>query len=386
MKCSAEQFFSIDPDIIVETRAPTFDVFVFLSLSERIVLFSLSGDVISREKVERMKAKGLKAFHVRAEHRASYQQYLALVEQDRLEALRAEHAKKMAEAKNAAPEEKPKAEKVREPEPPPAQEDVKPTPEDLKREFTPEKTPEEVMAGLLKDDPKEQAEAKKESKKMMEKILTGPPKVDATMKQIIDSPETEHATNVAIYSVLFAMGLGQKNQMMLQDIIVAALMHDIGVTQIPTELLATPLVKRQPQQAKAYEAHVMAGIDLLSELDYKPSVRIVTMMTQHHEKFNGTGYPSHIESFRIDEFAQIIAFADLLDTICSGRYDGVERAMTDALKTMSEIEKHSTFPQFFNPDIFKKIMRWLKDSSGKDYMKVATAAVEETKEKLSKAG
>lgn len=388
MKCSSEQFFSIDPDILVDTRAPTFDVFVYMALSERIVLFCLSGDVLPREKIDRMKAKGLKSFHVRAEHRAAYQQYLALVEADRLEALRAEHQKKLDAAKAAGTgEEKPKApEHIKEPEAPEAQPEIKPTAEDMKREFEAEVKPEDVMKGLLSEDEEDKEKAKEESKKMMNKILAGPPKMDATTKQIIENPDTEHATNVAIYSVLFAMGLGQKNQMFLQDLIIASLLHDIGVTQAPLELLAIPTTKRTTAQNKNYEAHVPAALTLLEELDYTPNPRIVAMLTQHHEKFNGTGYPNHMESFRIDEFAQIIAFADLLDTICLGRHDEVERSMSDALKEMSEIEKHSTFPQYFNPDLFRKIMRWLKNSSGSDFMKQAVSAVEQTKEKLSKAG
>lgn len=386
-KCNAEQFFSIDPDIIVETRPLTFDVFVHMALSDRIILFWLSGDILGRGKIEHMKSKGLKAFHVRVEHRAAYQQYMALVEADRLAALRDEHKRKLEEAKKAGTDSTgaSNAPLAKEPEAPVA-ETPKPTAEEAKKEFVPEVKPEDVLRGLLDDDADSRKKAKEESKKMVEKVLKGPPKLDPTTQQILDSPETEHATNVAIYSVLFAMGLGEKNQVLLQDLIIASLLHDIGVTQTAVELLALPTMQRSPVQAKQFEAHVESGLSLLEELDYKPNERVVLMMSQHHEKFNGTGFPKHLESFRIDELAQIVSFADLLDTLCCGRHDGVERELAQSLEVLAGIEKQTTFPQYFNPDLFKRLMRWLKDTSGKDYMKQAVSAVEQTKEKLSKAG
>lgn len=386
-KCNAEQFFSIDPDIIVETRPLTFDVFVYMSLSDRIVLFWLSGDILGRGKIENMKAKGLKAFHVRVEHRAAYQQYLSLVEADRLAALRDEHQRKLEEAKKAGVDGvvAPAPPLAKEPEAPVA-EVPKPTAEEAKKEFVPDVKPEDVMRGLLDENEDARKKGKEQGKKMVEKALQGPPQLDPTTQQILDSPETEHATNVAIYSVLFAMGLGEKNQVLLQDVIIASLLHDIGVTQTAVELLALPAMKRSATESKQFEAHIESGLNLLEELDYKPNDRVVLMMAQHHEKFNGTGYPKHLESFRIDELAQVVSFADLLDTLCRGRHDGVERELPQALEVLAGIEKQTTFPQYFNPDLFKRLMRWLKETSGKDYMKQAVSAVEQTKEKLSKAG
>ncbi|MBI3543517.1 MAG: hypothetical protein HY075_09620 [Deltaproteobacteria bacterium] len=124
--------------------------------------------------------------------------------------------------------------------------------------------------------------------------------------------------------------------------------------------------------------------DLLKELDYTPSPRVAGLIYQHHEKFNGSGYPQHLESFRIDEHAALIAIADLLDSICRGQYDGQKYTLPEALVLVAKIEKSSTFPEYFNPNTFKNVMNWLKKGGGVDYLAAAENAVNEAKQAMLK--
>ena len=261
-----------------------------------------------------------------------------------------------------------------------------PPPSDAKATaaYKPDKPPEKVMEGLLKQPP-ENIKSREEAVAMIKDILkrTGAP---AAISEIVENPDTEHATSVAIYSTLFAMGLKRNEGQLLQDVIVASLMHDIGLTQINPAVIPIPAKQLAGAQHAAFQGHVSLGLSMLGELDYSPNKRVVGILSQHHEKFNGSGYPQHLESFRIDELAQIIGIADLIDSISRGRYDGTIRTLSDSLVTIAQIEKTSTFPEFFNPDTFKRVMNWLKKGGGIDFLAAAEEAVTETKKKLLKTG
>jgi HD-GYP domain-containing protein (c-di-GMP phosphodiesterase class II) len=240
------------------------------------------------------------------------------------------------------------------------------------------------MAGLLESGAVRQ-KALSEARGMVSQILQQGPDTNKSVLTLIQDPAAEHATNVAIYSVLLAMGIGKTNLELLEDLIMAALLHDIGLTQIPPEILSVPELKRTPEQKAVYDSHVLLGIDLLNDLGLTPNKRVLTILAQQHEKFDGSGYPRKLNSFNVDDYAQIVSLADLLDTISRGRFDGTERNLGEALSVVAGIEKQTTFPQYFNPDLFKKMRKWLETGSQKPHEDEAAAKVEEAKNRLRKS-
>lgn len=386
-KLTTEKYFNIDPDVLVTGRTLTFDVFIYLPINGRVIMFRPNGDLIEDlDAVARLRAKGLKHFYVREAEREAFETYASasapkapdaaikgselsaddlaadpLARAAREKAVQSEARESAASAETQAPDKQPPA----------------------PRDFTPKPPAEDIMAGLL-GGPSSALEAQSLAKLMIKKILksTGA----GAMADIVDNPDTEHATSVAIYATLFAMGLKNTDGQLLQDVIIASLMHDIGLTQIDPSFLATPRNNLQPSDRVTYEKHVMLGLELLPELDYKPNSRVLTLIGQHHEKFNGTGFPNHLESFRVDEYAQLISLADLLDSLCRGRRDGIERSLGDALLVVAQYERTTTFPEYFNPNTFSKVMSWLKTGGGIDYLAAAETAVGETKKKMLKAG
>jgi putative nucleotidyltransferase with HDIG domain len=251
--------------------------------------------------------------------------------------------------------------------------------------FEPPRPAEEMMADLLGPEP-EKSKTMQEARKMVRQILEGPPGSATELAGLAESGIAEHATTVAVYAALIAMGLHKGDLFFLQDIIVAGLLHDIGVTQTPLELVAVPEMKRSKAQQARFEEHVDAGLKLTSDLGYTPNPRVTMIISQHHEKFDGTGYPKRLDGFGIEDSAQVLKFADMLDTIAHGRHDGKPRAVPDALSRLAEIERSSTFPVHFNPDLLKKIRAWFIAAAGEDHMAEAKAKVDETKQRMLKAG
>ncbi len=423
-KIDKEKYFSIDPMTLVEGRTLTFDVLIYLELNQRIIVFKRSGTTIEElAKIQAMVGKGLKDFQLHEADRPAYEAYLrgelpdttatpnAATAQPRAEVvegsieLPARQLKELSiEDLSADPNERAKT-KIEDEAAALTDEQKKKNLADIERlnaetaaaldkkapetpppgkEYIPDKSAEQLMSGLLAEAP-ENIKSREDAKELVKNILKASG-ASSDVSDIVDNPDTEHATSVAIYSTLFAMGLKKTDQQLLQDIIIASLMHDIGFTQMNPVVLSTPRTKLSPAQMVVYDTHVMYGLSLLQDIDYFPNKRVITLLSQHHEKFNGTGYPAHLESFRVDEIAQLISIADLIDTIMRGKYDGTVRVLGDALHVVAQIERTTSFPEYFNPDIFKKVMTWLKKGGGEDYIAAAEMAVIETKNKMLKTG
>ena len=169
------------------------------------------------------------------------------------------------------------------------------------------------------------------------KALNGPLDVDETISGIIDllkKGESNlhifdmlhvmrdlndiiyvHSVNVALISNI----LGQWLELPADDIKVltaAALLHDIGKTQIPKEILTKP-EKLSADEIQLLHTHTTLGYDILKDKQLDQRIKDVALM--HHERCDGTGYPSHLSYQDISPFAKIVAIADVYDAMTASR-------------------------------------------------------------------
>ncbi len=126
----------------------------------------------------------------------------------------------------------------------------------------------------------------------------------------------EHSVNVAILSGVLGKWMGIRGQE-LRDLIFAGLMHDIGKSQIPAEVLNKP-GKLLPQELEVMRMHASKGYYLLREVPQVPTV-VMWAVLQHHERMDGSGYPLKLKGDGIHKFARIISVADTYDAMTSDR-------------------------------------------------------------------
>ncbi len=124
-----------------------------------------------------------------------------------------------------------------------------------------------------------------------------------------------HSKNVQVYATAIAdqMDISDELKQRLES---AALLHDIGKVGIPDEILqkTDPLTDDDKQ---IIEDHVIAGTDILKPIGmFSEELPIIR---QHHERFNGAGYPNGLEGKAICIGARIMAVADVFDAITSKR-------------------------------------------------------------------
>ena len=132
----------------------------------------------------------------------------------------------------------------------------------------------------------------------------------------VDDSVYAHSLNVA----LVARGIGRWLKLSRDDLDVltmAGLLHDIGKLTIPEDVL-NKQGKLTDAEFQMIQQHPLSGNQLLKNI---PGLdrRIRAATLQHHERGDGSGYPRQLQQDEIDEFASIIAIADVYDAMTAAR-------------------------------------------------------------------
>lgn len=132
------------------------------------------------------------------------------------------------------------------------------------------------------------------------------------------SKETgSHVKRVAHYSYMLAVKFGL-NEYDAEMIKLASPLHDVGKVGIPDEILNKP-GKHTDEEWEVMKTHAQIGYDMLSQTD-NPILQLgATIAQQHHEKWDGSGYPDGLRGEDIDIAGRITALADVFDALGSSR-------------------------------------------------------------------
>lgn len=131
-----------------------------------------------------------------------------------------------------------------------------------------------------------------------------------------DSYTYAHSVNVDILSVILGVALGLRDDD-LRKLSQAALLHDIGKTCLPLEILNKP-GKLTPEEYAEIQKHPRYGYNMLKDNHEISSVTRNAIMS-HHENEDGSGYPRGLTSDKIHMFAKIIHIADVYDALVTKR-------------------------------------------------------------------
>ncbi|NJB68378.1 putative nucleotidyltransferase with HDIG domain [Desulfobaculum xiamenense] len=140
--------------------------------------------------------------------------------------------------------------------------------------------------------------------------------VSMTKLRAFDEYTYTHCINVAVLSTAFAefRGLSRAD---LMDVGLAGLYHDIGKTLIPPRVLNKP-GRLTESEFNIIRKHPERGLLMLRSGRPLPE-RVLRGVAEHHEKYNGSGYPARRRDEAIHPFARIISLADVYDALTSRR-------------------------------------------------------------------
>lgn len=151
------------------------------------------------------------------------------------------------------------------------------------------------------------------------------------MRQVNDSTYA-HSLNVAIISRIIGKWLHFSNEE-LDTLTLAGLLHDIGKTKIPDEVL-NKNGKLTDEEFQMIRNHPKYGYDILKSQPLNSHIKKAALM--HHERCDGSGYPMGLTMEEIDDYALIIAIADVYDAMTAARS---YRAPLCPFEVIAEFEK-----------------------------------------------
>ena len=160
-----------------------------------------------------------------------------------------------------------------------------------------------------------------------------------------------HSHRVAEYSVLIARELGW-NEKELSNLKNAAHLHDIGKIAIPDTILNKPS-KLSEEEFSIIKEHTIIGANILKNISLIDHVQEI--VRNHHERYDGNGYPDGLKGKEIPLHARIVAVADSYDAMSSQR---IYRNQLPPEKIIQELENNKGTQ--FDPeitDIFLKLLR-----------------------------
>lgn len=126
-----------------------------------------------------------------------------------------------------------------------------------------------------------------------------------------------HVLRVGLYAQQLAQ-LNGENKFFSEQIHLAAQLHDVGKVGVPDRILKKE-GKLDPTEWEEMQLHVIKGWDILRDQD-NTIIKMASMVVlDHHEKWDGSGYPNGKKQNEISLEGRITAIADVFDALCSKR-------------------------------------------------------------------
>ncbi len=272
MRFAAVPISKIDPDVVLCAD-------VYLLINEKYIKFKLKNDIIPGDKYNFFLSKNIKNLYVEIGQLQDFITWLKAKQGERIDAM----------VNEVGEEHRPMVEK---------REELK---EKIFETFVNEEVSSETVT--LVQGMVENIVGTISKKQIPAKVLA---KLLVQNESIAD-----HSVNVANLAVFFAMILGNGHQFVLENVYMGALFHDYAKAKIPEALLADISA---PRYVNAIQEHPEKGRMLISQLDKIPE-QVLKIIEQHHEQYNGKGFPHGLSGENIYELAQIVAMANVYDNI-----------------------------------------------------------------------
>jgi putative nucleotidyltransferase with HDIG domain len=148
-----------------------------------------------------------------------------------------------------------------------------------------------------------------------------------------DQVTSDHIRRVQDNSLSLARAIGITDDVQLQAIRAASLLHDVGKLAVPEHILNKP-GKLTASEFEVMKRHAPVGADILSMIDFPYPV--VPIVRHHHENWDGTGYPDGIAGEQIPIGARILQVVDCFDALTSDRPYRPRMENADALKILKD--------------------------------------------------
>jgi GAF domain-containing protein len=172
------------------------------------------------------------------------------------------------------------------------------------------------------------AHAHQHHDQILRKSLEDSVQAIAATVELRDAYTAGHQKRVAQIAVAIGKEMGL-NADRLEGLHLAGVVHDLGKISVPAEILSKP-GKLTPIEYSLVKGHAQAGYDILKDIDFPWP--IATIVWQHHERADGSGYPLGLKGDEILLESRIMAVADVMESMASHRPYRPTRGLEVALQ------------------------------------------------------
>ncbi len=159
--------------------------------------------------------------------------------------------------------------------------------------------------------------------------------------KLLGNYQDTHSLNTAILAATMGYKL-EYDEDVIEKLTQAALLHDIGTTRLPKEILEKTNMSQQDN--KIYQKHTQIGYKILKYEMMLPE-EICLVALEHHENNDGSGYPFKVSGEQISKLARVVALCSFFDDLTSGRTNYKIRNTKEALRVILEVGSKRFFPE-----------------------------------------
>lgn len=167
-----------------------------------------------------------------------------------------------------------------------------------------------------------------------------------------DGYTADHCHRIMEWSIKTGETLGLTSEE-LYELHIGSFLHDVGKTKIPDSILNKPS-KLTDEEYELMKKHTSLGADMLIQTGIPILKKAATIVGQHHERYNGTGYPNRLKGDEISLASAIVGVVDSFDAMTSVRVYSQGRSTEEALEEIKQERGKLFHPAVV--DAFLKIM------------------------------
>lgn len=158
-----------------------------------------------------------------------------------------------------------------------------------------------------------------------------------------------HSVSVCALLIAFCRAMEYESELIMEAGM-GGLLHDIGKMRVSNSILNKPS-QLTGDEFEVMKTHAALGRDLMKQTKDIP-IAVVQIIGQHHERYDGSGYPDHLHQDEISKLGQMAAIVDVYDALTSNRVYHTGMEPTAALKKLYEWSSHH-----FNPDLVRRFIQ-----------------------------
>ncbi|MGE3260730.1 MAG: HD-GYP domain-containing protein [Bacteriovoracia bacterium] len=211
---------------------------------------------------------------------------------------------------------------------------------------------------------KAREEGFKRSKEVVDKILLVASQESDVYSEVLKIWASQeaiyHTAGVGTLSVMFAMCLGHADEVILADMVVAAVFHDVGKIDM-AEVAAKPNSARTSEELEVFHGHVDKSLALIKESGLGFHPRVYRMIAQHHECYDGSGFPNSLRGNEIDETSQLLILANYFEGLISGAETGTEISPAEALQRIYDEETAADGRRRVSPELLQRLFQFMEN-------------------------